>query len=153
MRRISFAIFALFVLITIGANSSVQASGMYTESISINGTNDVKYEYIQHEPPTKTEEEDSNTKQNTYIYVKPYQYTTWSHYPRYNYNHYNPYGNQVVYTYNITGIKTGPDGRMITPLMEREMHDYYYPPMPPPHLIHRGHHPIHRPIYPMHFRY
>ena len=45
MRRISFAIFALFVLITIGANSFVQASGMYTESISINGTNDFKYEY------------------------------------------------------------------------------------------------------------
>ena len=153
MRKMSFAIFASFVLfLTTSTSLPVQASGKYTESISINGTNDVKYEYIQHEPPEK-EDDETNVNQNTYIHVKPYQYTTWSHYPRYNYNHYNPYGNQVVYTYNITGIKTGPDGRMITPLMEREMHDYYYPPMPPSHLIHHGHHPIHKPMRPMHFRY
>ena len=140
----------VLTIIILSTFSVAEASGKYTESISINGTNDVEYSYVEHEPPEKynDEENDTNIIQNTYIHVKPYQYTTWSHYPRYNYNYYNPYGNQVIYTYNLTGIKTGPDGRMITPLMEREMYDYHMPPPPPPHInvnpnFHRPHHNHH----------
>ena len=139
-KNIYITALCVLTVITLSTFSVAEASGSYTESITINGTNDVEYKYTQHEQP---KEEECCDKE--YIYVKPYQYTTWSHYPRYNYHNYNPYGNQVIYTYNLTGFKTGPDGRTLTPLMERDLYDYHMPPPPPPHInvrpnFHRPHH-------------
>ncbi len=135
-------------LFTIGLFSLAQASEGYTKTISIDG-NDVEYNYVEEEK--KEIEQAKPTENSTYYFsVTPYSpypniYNRgyWGHYPSAGYNH--PYGRgPVVYTYSSTGIKTGPDGRVITPLMERDMYRYrpQMPPPPPPNM-HKPH--IHRP--------
>ncbi len=122
-------------LFIIGTFSVVQASEGYTKTISMDGNN-VEYNYVEEEK--KEEEKVKQTPDTAYYFsvtpYNPYTYTYnrgyWGHYPSTGYHH--PYGKgPIVYTYSSTGIKTGPDGRVITPLMERDMYNYR-PPMPPP---------------------
>ena len=85
--------------------------------------------------PQKTEPAPSEQFNNDYIYVNPYYNGNYPNYyiPTYYPNYYNGYGGHsyygaapMVYTYSLTGIKYGPDGRVYNP-----NRNYNPPPRPP----------------------
>lgn len=146
MNRKFLVIFTSTVcMLLAGSTYSAQAFDGYEKSISIGGTNNVEYNYEEYKSPNVSNEEESFGSNRINIITN---YNNWST-PPVNYwhtsrpYHYPSYysGMPLVFTYSGTGIKTGPDGRGITPLMERELYKHYQRPIAPP---------IGRP-YPPHF--
>ena len=140
-----YFLYAIIGLVLTSPFCICNASGGYTKSVSIGGTNDVEYTYIEHETSKNENDDDECDKcEKEYIYIKrPYQYSRWETVPYYgyNYNQYNPYGRgPTIYTYTPTGFKTGPDGRTLTPLQQRDLYDRMYS---RPHH-HPRNHPPHR---------
>lgn len=155
MKKGILGILCTTLTLFIGSICCANANIGYTESIRMNG-NDVEYNYVEDEKPVQQQEIKNDSNKNTpyYFSVTPYnnywpayQQGYWGHYPSTHYNSHYYYGNSPkVYTYSATGIKTGPDGRVITPLMERDMYSTYnYPYRPSHHYGGGGYHGGHRP--------
>ena len=144
---------SLLALFCIGSFCNAQASEGYTKTISMDGDK-VEYNYIEDEKDEEEDKESTPVQKSIYYfsttpytnYWPAYQTGYWGHYPSTGYKHHYGKG-PIVYTYSSTGIKTGPDGRVITPLMEREMYNYRHnPPPPPPPRMHNHHRPpMHHP--------
>lgn len=149
MKKIYILITAsLFTLFCTGILLSSDAAESYTKSIKMEGNNNVEYNYTEHDKPDVREvkpDTDYNKYQG-YLLEPDYGNNTYygkyrpNYYPDYGYGTFYPiYGGQKVYTYTTTGIKYGPDGRVITPFGSSGMYRPYRPPMPQPPL---------RPFYP-----
>ena len=146
---------SLLALFCIGSFCNAQASEGYTKTISMDGDK-VEYNYIEDEKDEEETKDSAPVQKSVYYfsttpytnYWPAYQTGYWGHYPSTGYKHHYGKG-PIVYTYSSTGIKTGPDGRVITPLMEREMYNYRHnppPPPPPPQRMHNHHRPpMHHP--------
>lgn len=139
-------VFLSFFLILFMAGGACHASSGYEKSISIGGENDVEYDYKEYSEPEIPNYETNTNSNRSIMEFSPYKRYP-NYYNNYGYNNYGGYysGMPLVFTYSSTGIKTGPDGRMITPLMERELYKYYNRPAPPPPPPPRHAPPPHRP--------
>ena len=161
MKKYFLSILCTSLTLFIGSMSC--ANSGYTQSIRMRGNN-VEYNHVENKVPDEPKEIDtsSDKKSIQYFSVTPYnnywpayQQGYWGYYPSTSYNSHYYYGKgPIVYTYSSTGIKTGPDGRVITPLMERDMYNYHMPPASPPHInVNPSFHRPHRPHYGPHHRF
>ena len=159
MKKYILSILCTSLTLFIGSMNCASANGGYTETLRMNG-NQTEYNYIKHEDPVKEKEVKTNPPKKSIQYFSipsynnywpAYQQGYWGHYPSTGYNRNYYYGNgPIIYTYSSTGIKSGPDGRVITPLMERDMYSTYGYHHRPPHHYGGGFHNGHRPHGPHH---
>lgn len=132
---VCFTLFALSALLY-----GSLASAKYTKNLQIgvdeNGQTVKESVTVYKEPQKETEQTQSTN--SDYIYINPYYNGSYPnyYYPTYYPNYYNGYGGYsyygtapMVYTYSLTGIKYGPDGRVYNPRRN------YNPPPPPPRPI------------------
>ena len=127
MKKNIYLAIAIVLLIQLQAFSEGYEKSVTMGVDGNTGENVTEYTYT---PETPSQEElkyqaPTVIEHPTYNYYNPYPYYT----PFYN-NYYRPFpysgGGQIVFTYSSTGIKHGPDGRVIRPGHE------YQPPKPPP---------------------
>ena len=89
--QVIICIISMFLFLT-GTFSIANASGGYTKTIHIGGSNEVEYTYTKDEEPAVSNTVPSQNTNNTILIQNPYAYP-----------YYNPYGYTQNYGYGYSG--------------------------------------------------